>query len=135
VSKLPRRPYLLRALIDWIVDSGHTPHVLVDATVPGVLVPPEHVKDGRIVLNLSPTAVRGLQIDRHAVTCDSRFGGRAFALYLPMASLVAVYARETGEGMVFEAETFDEPEPPRAGPPPTAPGGTPQRGAHLKRIK
>jgi stringent starvation protein B len=145
VAKLPRRPYLLRALTEWILDSGHTPYVLVDATQPGVVVPPEHVKDGRIVLNLSPAAVRGLEIGPHAVTCDSRFGGRAFALYLPMASLVAVYARETGEGMVFEAETFAEPEPPPTrgptGPEVSGPAATdgkgnpPPRGGHLKRIK
>jgi stringent starvation protein B len=145
VAKLPRRPYLLRALTDWILDSGHTPHVLVDATHPGVIVPSEHVNDGRIVLNLSPSAVRGLDIGRDAVTCDSRFGGRAFALYLPMASIVAVYARETGEGMVFEAEAFGEPEPPPAAP---SPGGSPSgsagaggasssapKGGHLKRVK
>lgn len=133
-SRLPRRPYLLRALTDWILDSGHTPHVLVDATLPGVAVPPEHVKDGRIVLNLSPSAVRGLQIGREAVTCDGRFGGRAFSLYLPMASIVAVYARETGEGMVFEAESFAEPEPPAGGPSPAS-GGASARTGHLKRVK
>lgn len=137
MARLPRRPYLLRALTDWIIDSGHTPHVLVDATQSGVAVPPEHVKDGRIVLNLSPAAVRGLAIGRDAVTCDGRFGGRAFSLYLPMASIVAVYARETGEGMVFEAETFAEPEPPAGGPAPVTPGpgGTASRTGHLKRVK
>jgi len=140
VARIPRRPYLLRALNEWILDSGCTPHVLVDATVAGVVVPEEHVKDGRIVLNLSPSAVRGLDIGPHALTCDSRFSGRSFALYLPMASIVAVYARETGEGMVFEAETFAEPVPPGAGPAPATPaaggatGATP-KGGHLKRVK
>lgn len=140
MARLPRRPYLLRALTDWIVDSGCTPHVLVDATQPGVVVPQEHVKDGRIVLNLAPSAVRALDIGRDAVTCDSRFGGRSFALYLPMGSIVAVYARETGEGMVFEAETFAEPEPPAGGPGPApassgGKSGVPPRAGHLKRIK
>lgn len=144
-----RRPYLLRALVDWIVDCGLTPHVLVDATVPGLEVPQEHVRDGRIVLNVSPAAVRGLEIGRDAVTCEGRFGGRARFLCLPMASVIAVYARETGEGMVFEAETFTEPaarpltdgrapdtegESPDDGPGngPRAPG---TRGGHLKRVK
>jgi stringent starvation protein B len=132
VAKLPKRSYLLRALNEWIVDSGLTPYVLIDATVAGVAVPSEHVKDGRIVLNLSPAAVRGLEISRDAVTCDGRFGGRSFPLYLPMASILAIYARETGEGMVFEAETFAEPEPPADGP---APGPSTSRAGHLKRIK
>ena len=136
MAKIPRRPYLLRALMDWILDSGLTPYVLIDATVAGVAVPPEHVKDGRIVLNLSPAAVRGLDIGRAALTCDGRFGGRSFALYLPMASVVAIYARETGEGMVFEAESFAEPEPPTGGPAPTGGSGTPTpRTGHLKRVK
>jgi len=140
-ERLPKRPYLLRALVDWIIDSGLTPHVLIDATVAGVIVPPEHVQDGRVVLNLSPSAVRGLRIDGEAVTCDSRFGGRAYALYLPMASVAAVYARETGEGMVFEAEPFPSPdgEGPSTGG--AADAGAPRagtekpRGGHLKRIK
>ena len=139
MAKIPRRPYLLRALTDWIVDSGLTPYVLVDATVEGVMVPAEHVNEGRIVLNLSVSAVRGLEIGRDAVTCDGRFGGRSFALYLPMASIVAVYARETGEGMVFEAEAFAEPEPPAGGPAPGAgasgAGASPPRAGHLKRVK
>ena len=134
MGKIPRRPYLLRALIDWIVDSGQTPYVLVDAAIPGVVVPPEHVKDGRIVLNLSSAAVRGLEIGRHAVSCDGRFGGRPFILHLPMASIIAVYARETGEGMVFEPETFGEPEPPAGGPTASATGSQP-RATHLKRVK
>jgi stringent starvation protein B len=140
-ERLPKRPYLLRALIDWMIDSGLTPYVLVDATVAGVTVPAEHVQDGRIVLNLSPSAVRSLRVDADAVTCDSRFGGRSFALYLPMASIAAVYARETGEGMVFEAESFPGPggDNPGAGAdgasgaPRTGSDGT--RGGHLKRIK
>jgi stringent starvation protein B len=132
VAKLPKRSYLLRALNEWIVDCGLTPYVLVDANVAGVAVPAEHVKEGRIVLNLSPAAVRALDIGRDAVTCDGRFGGRSFSLYLPMASVLAIYARETGEGMVFETETFAEPEPPESGP---APGASVPRAGHLKRIK
>jgi stringent starvation protein B len=122
--------------MDWILDSGLTSYALIDATVPGVAVPTEHVKDGRIVLNLSPAAVRGLDIGSAAVSCDGRFGGRSFPLYLPMASIVAIYARETGEGMVFEAESFAEPEPPTGGPAPTGGSGTPApRAGHLKRVK
>lgn len=133
-TRLPRRPYLLRALYQWVLDSGNTPYVLIDATRPGVAVPAEHVDEGKIVLNLSPAAVRALDLGADAVSCEGRFGGRPFGLYLPMSSIVAIYARETGEGMVFEGETFDEPEPPAPGDP--ASDGSPAvRGGHLKRVK
>jgi len=128
----PKRPYLLRALYQWAVDSDLTPYVLVDAEVPGVVVPSEYVDDGKIVLNLSPSAVRNLVIDEHAVVCDSRFGGRPFALYLPMASLRAIYAKETGEGMRFEAESFPEPDP--DGGPDDSAGKSPG-ASHLKVVK
>ncbi|MGA0838684.1 MAG: stringent starvation protein B [Pseudomonadales bacterium] len=138
MATIPRRSYLLRAMIDWIVDCGHTPYVLVDASVPGVSVPAEHVKDGRIVLNLAPAAVRNLAIDQRALGCDGRFSGRAFALYLPMASIAAVYSRETGDGMVFEPEDFpspDDPAPRDELPPGGGGAGTPSKISHLKRVK
>lgn len=128
--RIPKRPYLLRALYEWIIDSGATPHVLIDATQEGVQVPSEHVQDGRIVLNISPSAVRGLNIGDQAIVCDGRFGGRSFGLYLPMTSVVAIYARESGEGMVFEPEAFDDAGVPEPEPPAPTP-----RGGHLKRIK
>lgn len=147
MTRIPRRSYLLRAMMDWIIDCGHTPYVLVDASQAGVQVPTEHVQDRRIVLNLSATAVRGLSITREALACDGRFGGRAFGIYLPMASIVAIYARENGEGMVFESESFPDPDPdPGPGPlPDPSPSGGEGAGAsvggqsakvsHLKRIK
>lgn len=141
MTRIPRRSYLLRAMMDWIIDSGHTPYVLVDATYPGVQVPAEHVQDGRIVLNLSASAVRGLGITRDALSCDGRFSGRAFGIVLPMGSIAAVYARETGEGMVFEAEEFTVPGPgadpsPLGGNGTGSNGGAPSpKGSHLKRIK
>ncbi len=128
----PKRPYLLRALYQWIVDSNLTPYVLVDAELDGVQVPTRFVDAGKIVLNLSPAAVRNLDIEDHAVSCDGRFGGQPFALYLPMASLKAIYAKETGEGMRFEAEIFPEPEP-EGGP--EDPGSKPSGTGHLKVVK
>ncbi len=100
----PRRPYLLRALYEWIVDSGCTPHVLVDARVPGVVVPEGYVDDGRIVLNVAPRAVRGLELADETVSFEGRFGGAPMRVELPMASLMAIYARETGAGMVFDSD-------------------------------
>ncbi|HEX7034780.1 MAG TPA: ClpXP protease specificity-enhancing factor [Pseudomonadales bacterium] len=124
MSTKPKRPYLLRAIYDWIVDSELTPHVLVNAGHEDVRVPREYVKDGKIVLNVAPRAVRQLSIDEAALACECRFGGRPFSVYLPMASIEAIYARETGEGMAFEAERFPEPPSPQ-----------PSGGGHLKVVK
>lgn len=143
MSKKPKRPYLLRALYDWIVDSELTPYVLVNAAAAGVNVPADYVKDGKIVLNVAPHAVRDLAMDDRALACECRFGGRPFSVYLPMPSIEAIYARETGEGMAFEAEGFPPPPNPpergssgdRPGPedgPPKPPAGG---GGHLKVVK
>jgi stringent starvation protein B len=132
VTRKPKRPYLLRAIYDWVVDSGLTPYVLVDATAPGVAVPVDHVKDGKIVLNVGPSAVGAFILNDVGLRCDCRFGGRSFAVYLPMHSIQAVYAKESGEGMVFEAEDFPESssdDDPKD-PPPKPPGG-----GHLKVVK
>lgn len=104
----PQRPYLLRALYEWVVDSDDVPHVLVDATADGVVVPTEHVEDGKIVLNLGPNAVRDLALEDDYVMCNSRFGGRPFEIYLPMASIRAIYGRDSRQGMVFPDETVPE---------------------------
>lgn len=98
----PQRPYLLRALYEWIVDSGCTPHLLVDAERPGVVVPRSFVEDGRIVLNVAPRAVRGLDFHEAWVCFECRFGGAPMQVELPMEAVLAVYASETGAGMAFE---------------------------------
>lgn len=133
MSKKPKRPYLLRALYDWIVDSGLTPYVLVNAAADGVDVPRDYVNDGKIVLNVAPHAVHRLEMGETAVSCECRFGGRPYAVHLPMPSIEAIYARETGEGMAFEAERF--PQPPDD--PPDGPGGDkpPAGPGHLKVVK
>ncbi|MEM9620219.1 MAG: ClpXP protease specificity-enhancing factor [Pseudomonadota bacterium] len=101
----PQRPYLLRALYEWIVDSDEIPYVLVDAEVEGVQVPSEHVVDGQIVLNLSSNAVRDLSLGDEYVMCVSRFGGRSFELCLPILSIKAIYCKDSGQGMVFPEES------------------------------
>lgn len=98
------RPYLLRALNEWILDNGMTPHIVVDATIPGTHVPPEHVRDGRITLNLSPSAVRELVIGNEAISFGARFGGRHFDVVVPPGAVLAIFARESGAGMTFGAE-------------------------------
>ena len=99
------RPYLVRALYEWIVDNDYTPHLLVDAEFNGVQVPAGFANDGQIVLNVSPTAVRHLHMDNEAVSFEGRFAGVAQRLYVPAAAVLAIYARENGQGMVFDAES------------------------------
>lgn len=106
------RPYLLRALYEWIVDNDCTPHVIVDADAPGVDVPRDYVKDGQIVLNLSPSAVIELQLADDCVSFNGRFGGKPTDVFMPMAAILGIYARENGQGMAFEPEEEnDDPGP------------------------
>lgn len=102
----PRRPYLLRALYEWILDCDEIPNILVDAEVEGVVVPPEHVQDGQIVLNISPNAVRDLSLGNDFVMCYGRFAGRNFEIILPIESIRAIYGRDSGQGLAFEDEEF-----------------------------
>ncbi|MDD0973097.1 ClpXP protease specificity-enhancing factor [Pseudomonas fontis] len=138
------RPYLVRALYEWIVDNDCTPHILVNAEYPAVQVPQGFASDGQIVLNVSPNAVRHLHMDNDAVSFEGRFGGVAHTLYVPSAAILGIYARENGQGMVFELEPpvieeddledeGDEPDddgPPSGGQPPR-PSGRPS----LKVVK
>jgi stringent starvation protein B len=121
------RPYLLRALYEWIVDNGCTPHIIVDAEKPDVDVPREYVKDGQIVLNLSPTAVIELQLGDDSVSFNGRFGGRPVDIFIPLGAILGIYARENGQGMAFEPEEeSDDPTPGPGGdnsPTPLRPGG------------
>ncbi len=124
-----RKPYLVRALHEWMGDSGLTPQLIVDATASGVSVPAEYVQDGKIVLNLSMEAVRGLNLGNEGIRCSARFGGVAHDLWLPMPSVLGIYAQETGEGIAFSGDD---------GPPPAGPDGDEEgasRRAHLKVVK
>ncbi len=98
------KPYLVRALYDWILDNDATPYILVDTTHAGVRVPAGIANDGKVVLNLVPQAVQNLDIDNDFIAFSARFGGVAEDVYCPMASLLAIYARENGEGMMFPAD-------------------------------
>ena len=135
------RPYLVRALYEWIVDNDCTPHMLVNAEYPAVQVPQGFASDGQIVLNISPSAVRSLHMDNEAVSFEGRFGGVAHTLYVPIGAILGIYARENGQGMVFELEPpladeddleDDGVEPEDDGPPePPRPSGRPS----LKVVK
>ena len=104
----PTRPYLLRALHEWMTDNGYTPHIVVDVTEPGPHVPTEFVEDGRIVLNVSYSATQGLVLGNDEIEFQARFGGRPFSVSVPAIAVLAIYARETGEGMVFGASVEAE---------------------------
>ena len=110
----PRRPYLLRALYEWILDSDEVPNILVDTEVAGVIVPKEYVQDGQIVLNISPTAVKDLSLGNDYVMCFGRFSGRNFEIVLPIESIRAIYCRDSGQGLAFEDEAFDTPSEDKA---------------------
>ncbi|MGF1526549.1 MAG: ClpXP protease specificity-enhancing factor [Candidatus Competibacterales bacterium] len=95
------RPYLIRALYEWILDNQMTPYLLVNAEVGGVQVPSQHVKDGRIILNLKPAAIDALQLGNDAIEFNARFGGIPFSIRIPPAAVLAIYAPENGQGMAF----------------------------------
>ena len=105
----PKRPYLLRAYYDWLVDNDFTPYLVVDANYYGTNVPVEYVKDGQIVLNLSAGATGNLQLTNDFIQFNARFKGVARELYIPMGAALAIYARENGDGVMFEPEEiYDE---------------------------
>ncbi|MDI3359109.1 ClpXP protease specificity-enhancing factor [Lelliottia sp. V89_10] len=105
----PRRPYLLRAFYEWLLDNQLTPHLVVDVTLPGVSVPMEYARDGQIVLNIAPRAVGNLELANDEVRFNARFGGVPRQVSVPLAAVLAVYARENGAGTMFEPEAaYDE---------------------------
>ncbi|KPK49439.1 MAG: hypothetical protein AMS22_13670 [Thiotrichales bacterium SG8_50] len=101
---LPIKPYLLRAAYEWALDSGFTPHLLVKATVYGVVVPNDYVEDGRIVLNIHPDATSNFLIGDEGVEFNARFSGRPFEVQVPLPAILGLYARENGEGISFPAD-------------------------------
>lgn len=139
------RPYLVRALYEWIVDNECTPHLLVNVDFPAVQVPKGFDRDGQIVLDISPEAVRNLHMDNEAVSFDGRFGGVSHTLYMPVGAILGIYAQENGQGMVFELEPPlddeddllddavepDDDGPPEGGSQPPRPSGRPS----LKVVK
>jgi stringent starvation protein B len=141
VAMNPRRPYLLRALHEWIVDSNCTPHIVVDANQPGVEVPRPYVKDGKIVLNVSMSATSHLQLGNDEVSFSGRFGGMSMHVRVPIGAVLAIYARESGQGMIFSDEDLgpqpspDAPPPADKPPEPPKPTGSDDRRARFKVVK
>lgn len=122
----PSKPYVVRAIYDWIVDNNCTPHLLIDAAYEGVEVPQDYVTDGQIVLNVSPSAVVNLQLGNDTISFAGRFGGVPVDIFIPVGAVIGIYARENGQGMVFDedSEIKLDPEPPETDPSPS-PGSRP----------
>ncbi|MFC3550121.1 ClpXP protease specificity-enhancing factor [Lysobacter cavernae] len=154
------RPYLLRALYEWIADNGMTPHLLVDATRPNVQVPVHAVKDGKIVLNVAERAVSHLEMGNDLIRFSARFGGVSHPVSVPVQAVLAIYARETGQGMALPDDVHaaageggadledngdtgtvtlsavpNESVPEGDDDGPQAPTPTPRRGGHLRIVK
>ena len=128
------RPYLLRALYQWIGDNSMTPHLLVDATRDGVQVPASTVKEGRVVLNIAARAVANLDLGNRDVRFKARFGGVSQSVVVPLAAILAIYAQETGQGMMLPEDggTMPADEPDSS---PEPPDDGPKRGGHLRVVK
>jgi stringent starvation protein B len=152
IAMTSNRPYLLRALYEWINDNNLTPYVLADATLPGVQVPKSSVKDGKVVLNIAMRAVASLEINNFGISFMARFSGKSQSIFIPIESVIAIYAQETGQGMMLppdesqaesheysdsleqhesesgqEQQADDQPKPPK--PP------NPPKGGHLRIVK
>jgi stringent starvation protein B len=129
-TRTSKRPYLLRAMHGWMSDNGETPHVIVDSERAGVEVPRAYVKDGKVVLNLSASATQRLVLGNEWIEFDARFAGIVHHVRIPISAVLGVYARETGEGMVFSDQDLT-PDPPNKPANPDDSGKRPQ----LKIVK
>lgn len=137
------RPYLLRAIYDWISDNQLTPYILVDAGAPGVRVPPQVIQNGQVVLNLATRAVVNLDLGNDWISFQARFSGVSQAIQIPVQAVLALYAQENGQGMMFPADGEGSDSPPPSDSPPDEPSAgdsegsdKPKRGApHLRVVK
>lgn len=116
---------------EWMADNGNTPHIVIDASLDGVSVPLEHVKDGKIILNISHSAAHNLKLTNSSVSFRARFSGVPFDVWVPIASVLGIYAKETGQGMIF-SHGAEQPEPPD---PQEKDSSARSDRAHLKVVK
>jgi len=123
------RPYLIRAIYEWLVDNELTPYLMIDVMIPHVEVPEKYIEDGKIILNVTPVAVRDLSMTNIDIQFDARFSGITHRIYVPIRSVMAIYAFENGRGMVFSEE--DEADDGGAEGPP----GTPPRSRGKPNLK
>ena len=136
MSMTTHRPYLVRALNEWILDNNCTPYILVNAFEKNVEVPQGYVKDGQIVLKISPVAVQGLVISNQGIEFNGRFGGIPTHVYVPTAAVLGIYAKENGQGMIFDRdEPMPEPQGPSPAPAMVDAGGAAAKTDKIKRSK
>ena len=131
VEMTSSRPYLLRAIYQWIVDNGLTPYIMVNTEDARVQVPQQYVENGKIVLNIAPMAVSGLTLGNDEITFSARFSGSPMDIFVPLSRVLAIYARENGQGMMFGDDEDDDEPPPDDG------GGDDRSSgrSHLKVVK
>jgi len=132
------RPYLVRAFHEWIIDNNMTPYIVVNATMPGAKVPQQYVDDGRIILNIAVTATDHLVIDNSRIEFKASFGGKIQTVLAPINAIEAIYAKETGKGMIFSED--DEGTPPPDNTPPSSDSSdntkdTGGKKSHLRVVK
>jgi len=106
----PQRPYLLRAMHEWMTDAGHTPHIVVDTTVEGVEIPRQFIDEDKLILNISYAATGNLELGNAAVGFDARFGGTPCRVRIPLPAILGIYARETGQGLIFNTDEYQADE-------------------------
>ena len=104
-NKTSKKPYFIRAMFEWISDNGYTPHLLIDASFENMSIPRKFVENERITLNISSSATRNLTIDSDVISFNARFEGKTMNVQLPFEAVINIFARETGEGMVFSSES------------------------------
>ena len=136
------RPYLIRAMYQWIADNGMTPHLLIDAEQDDVIVPAEHIQNGKIILNIAPMAISSLVLGDDEITFSARFSGQSMGIYIPVGAVLAIYAKENGQGMMFtdddSAVSADDGDGDGNGEPASGKpgkGGNKQRRPNLKVVK
>jgi stringent starvation protein B len=129
------KPYLIRAVYDWIVDNGFTPYLLVNAKAEGTRVPQAFVQDDRIVLNLRPEAVHGLSLGNDHILFNARFGGKPMQVNVPVRSVLAIYAQENGRGMVFDQDEEGDDTSPPPSPMPETPSPQEKKRPALRVVK
>ena len=121
-SMTSSQPYLIRAIYDWVIDNGFTPYLLVNAENDYAMIPRDFVEDGKIVLNINPSAISDLQLGNDYIMFNARFSGKAMEVSVPVVAVLAIYARENGQGMMFdENNTNLPPSPPENPNPPVQP--------------
>lgn len=131
----PQKPYLIRAIYEWLVDNQTTPYLLVNTRHEGCQVPREYIRDNRIVLNVAPDAVHNLTLDNEWISFSARFAGKAMDLFIPVAAVQAMYAKENNEGMFFPDDHSPEPDQPDTDSAPAKPSVPPQPSQKKPSLK